>query len=72
MGSKNLAPIGDFFGMGHGQSHNFASAPLQMSPQDGKGFNCWFPMPFESVRIEMLNECEARMTVYFYFDYEEY
>lgn len=66
------APVGDFFGMGHGQAHNFVSAPLQMSPQDGKGFNCWFPMPFESARIEILNECAETMTVYFYFDYEEY
>ena len=27
-----------------------SSAPLQMSPQDGKAFNCWFPMPFASAR----------------------
>lgn len=66
------APVGDFFGMGHAMTRNFASAPLQMSPQDGKGFNCWFPMPFEKARIEMLNECMETMTVYFYFDYEEY
>src|SRR5918997_1507154 len=38
-------PIGDFFGVGHAQTVNFVSLPLQMSPQDGKGFNCWFPMP---------------------------
>jgi hypothetical protein len=36
-------PVGDFFGVGHAQSTNFVSLPLQMSPQDGKGFNCWFP-----------------------------
>ena len=35
-----LAPLGDFFGVGHGRTANFVSAPLQMSPQDGKGFNC--------------------------------
>ena len=33
-------PIGDFFGVGHGLTTNFASLPLQMSPQDGLGFNC--------------------------------
>ncbi len=32
-----LVPLGDFFGMGHGRSANFVSAPLQMSPEDGKG-----------------------------------
>lgn len=66
------APIGDFFGMGHGMSKNFISSPLQMSPQDGKGFNCWFAMPYEQAKVEVLNECEETMTVYFYFDYEEY
>lgn len=42
------APIGDFFGLGHGISRNFVSLPLQMSPQDGRGFNCWFPMPYQT------------------------
>lgn len=65
-------PIGDFFGMGHGQSKNFVSAPFQMSPEDGKGFNCWLPMPFESAVIDVQNECQESMTVYFYIDYEEY
>ena len=40
-------PLGDFFGLGHARTANFWSLPLQMSPQDGKGLNCWFPMPFE-------------------------
>lgn len=65
-------PVGDFFGMGHGMTENFVSAPLQMSPEDGKAFNCWFPMPFEQARIEITNECINDMTVYFYFDYEAY
>ena len=39
-------PLGDFFGIGFGLRRNFVSLPLQMSPQDGRGFNCWFPMPF--------------------------
>lgn len=66
------APVGDFFGMGHGMTRNFVSAPLQMSPEDGKGFNCWFPMPFESAVLTMENECREDMTVYFYVDYEAY
>lgn len=65
-------PVGDFFGMGHAQCRNFVSSPLQMSPQDGKGFNCWFAMPYECAKIEILNECDASMTVYYYIDYEEY
>lgn len=35
-------PIGDFFGMGHGMRKNFVTLPLQMSPQNGKGFNSWW------------------------------
>jgi hypothetical protein len=67
------APIGDFFGMGHAMSRNFVSAPLQMSPQDGKGFNCWFPMPYErGARLEIQNECDTTAIVYFYVDYEAY
>ena len=67
------APIGDFFGMGHAQCRNFVSAPLQMSPQDGKAFNAWFPMPFaRGARVEVTNECDASLTFYYYLDYESY
>jgi len=65
------APIGDFFGMGHAQTRNFVSAPLQMSPQDGKALNCWFPMPFaRGARLEIANECDTRLIFYYYVDYE--
>src|SRR5262245_45806652 len=50
-------PLGDFFGIGFGLRRNFVSLPLQMSPQNGKGFNCWFPMPFiDGARVAMVNE----------------
>lgn len=65
-------PIGDFFGIGHGVFKDFTSLPLQMSPQDGRGMNCWFPMPFSSARIEVLNECENPVNLYYNIDYEEY
>jgi len=66
-------PVGDFFGMGHGICTDFVSFPLQMSPEGGKGFNCFFPMPFESMAvIELANEGESgEAQVYFYFDYEQ-
>jgi hypothetical protein len=67
------APIGDFFGMGHGISKNFWSLPLAMGPEKGRGFNCYFSMPFsDSARIEIVNECDAKLNFYFYIDYEEY
>jgi len=67
------APIGDFFGMGHAMCKNFVSAPLQMSPEDGKGFNCWWPMPFnKNFKIEIDNDCNTDLILYFYIDYEMY
>jgi hypothetical protein len=66
-------PTGDFFGVGHGIIKEFTSLPLTMSPQDGCAFNCFFPMPFASgARVEMTNEGERRLVVYFYVDYEEH
>jgi hypothetical protein len=66
-------PIGDFFGMGHGIRKNFVTLPLQMSPQDGKGFNSWWPMPFKrKAIIEVENQGEEAYWHYFYIDYEKY
>jgi hypothetical protein len=66
-------PVGDFFGVGHGLYREFWSIPLTMSPRDGRAMNCFFPMPFANgARIEFLSECENRLVLYFYIDYEEY
>lgn len=66
-------PIGDFFGIGHGIAKDFWSLPLTMSPSNGRGFNCFFTMPFsEAARIEIENECGKPLNLYFYVDYEEY
>ncbi len=67
------APLGDFFGIGHGMMADFWSLPLTMSPRDGRGFNCFFPMPYsQDGRIEITNEGDRRMMLYFYVDYETY
>ncbi|MBD3214191.1 MAG: DUF2961 domain-containing protein [Candidatus Lokiarchaeota archaeon] len=66
-------PIGDFFGMGHAERKNFVSLPLQMSPQKGRGFNCWFPMPFsEGFKIMLENDNPEKLILYYYIDYEIY
>ena len=66
-------PLGDFFGIGFSLRRNFVSLPLQMSPQDGKGFNCWFPMPFsDGARFELENQGERQRLFFFYIDYKEY
>lgn len=62
-------PIGDFFGMGHGITRNFSSVFLAMSPQDGKAFNCFFPMPYERrARIEIESQANGPIKLYFYID----
>jgi hypothetical protein len=66
-------PLGDFFGIGFGLHRNFVSLPLQMSPQDGRGMNCWFPMPFaEGARFEIENQGSHMRIFFYYIDYEEY
>ena len=67
------APLGDFFGIGFGLRRNFVSLPLQMSPQDGRGFNCWIPMPFaDGARFELENQGSSHRVFFFYIDYEEH
>ncbi|MHA1340365.1 MAG: glycoside hydrolase family 172 protein [Promethearchaeota archaeon] len=77
-------PLGDFFGVGHGNRINFVSLPLQMSPKKGKGMNCWFPMPFKKhAKIEIENDSPKGWNIlgsppkkkkclifYYYIDYE--
>lgn len=66
-----LVPLGDFFGVGHGRTVNFSSAPVQMSPEDGKGFNCWWHMPFaEHAKVEIISETSTPVYFYYYVDYE--
>lgn len=69
-----LVPLGDFFGVGHAKTRNFASQPLQMSPQDGKSLNSFFHMPFaDGARFEITNESsELVLWFYFYIDYEAF
>lgn len=44
-----------------------------MSPENGKGFNSWWPMPFKKkVIIEVENQGIKAYNHYFYIDYEEY
>ncbi|MDX8480284.1 DUF2961 domain-containing protein [Mesorhizobium sp. VK24D] len=64
-------PIGDFFGIGHARTKNFASLPVQASPEDGKGFNCYFPMPFATgMKVTVSNEAEDELVLYYYVDLE--
>lgn len=76
-----LVPFGDFFGIGHSMPSNFTSLPLNVSvkPSEDRHFgaqcscSCYFPMPFDSrAKIEIVNENERPLGLYFYIDYELY
>ncbi len=64
------APIGDFFGVGHGLNRNLSSLPIACS-SEGRARNCYWFMPFQrSARITASNEgSEAIPAFYYYIDY---
>ena len=66
------APIGDFFGVGHGLNRNFVSLPITCS-SEGRARNCYWYMPFrKSCRITVENEgTRAVDAFYYYVDYRE-
>lgn len=71
------APLGDFFGVGHGVVSSYQCAVLNMSANLGQtkhaAMNCYFPMPFsERARVEVVNESDLPIpSFYFYVDYDE-
>ncbi len=76
-----LVPFGDFFCIGHGMPATFSSIPFHVSsrPQEECTFggtasmNCYFPMPFnERAKIEIINENERPVGLFFHIDYELY
>jgi len=66
------APIGDFFGVGHGLNRNFGSLPITCS-SEGRARNCYWYMPFRrSCRITAKNEGTRPVDAfYYYIDYRE-
>ncbi|HEY0866746.1 MAG TPA: glycoside hydrolase family 172 protein [Fimbriimonas sp.] len=74
-GEKNPsveAPIGDFFGVGHGMDSGFDSLPVR-SVAGGRSRSCVWPMPFrKSARVEVANEgSEATWGFYYMVDWEK-
>jgi len=74
-GEKNPsveAPIGDFFGVGHGLNRNMSSLPIADS-SEGRARNCYWMMPFQkSARITVTNEGSREIPAfYYYIDYRE-
>lgn len=76
-----LAPLGDFFCIGHSLPGNFSSLPFNVSlkPEEAGKFgapcavSCYFPMPFnKKAKIEIINENDIPFILYFHIDYELY
>jgi hypothetical protein len=60
-------PIGDFFVIGHGVDKPFSSLPIRVS-SDGRGRNCYWPMPFrKKARITVTNESDKRCDAFYYY-----
>jgi len=66
------APVGDFFGVGHGLNRNLSSLPIANS-SEGRARNCYWLMPFRwSCRVTATNEGTAPVDAFYYYvDYRE-
>lgn len=67
------APIGDFFGAGHGMEADCISLPIT-SVHNGTGRNCWFEMPFtKNARLTVTNEgAKPVRSFYWNIDWQKY
>src|SRR5690242_10051691 len=65
------APVGDFFGVGHGQERPVHSIMIR-DASSGRARNSYWPMPFrKSCRITITNEGRRRVSnVYYHVDWK--
>ena len=57
-------PIGDFFGVGFGEQHDYISLPLN---ETSGGYNCYWPMPFhKSAKWTLTNLSKRRIDAFYY------
>ena len=64
-------PIGDFFAAGNGMRADVDSLPIQVTSY-GRALNCYWHMPFRrEARIEVANEGQNQLTVYWQCDWIE-
>ena len=74
-GPSVLAPLGDFFCIGHSMPSSFSSIPFNVSSRPCEeltfggtaSMNCYFPMPFNKrAKIEVINENERPLGLFFH------
>jgi HEAT repeat protein len=67
------APLGDFFGVGHGYERDLNSLMVR-NASFGRARNCYWPMPFrKSIKITLTNEGTRRITsLYYHVDWQKH
>ncbi len=67
------APVGDFFGVGHGYERNVNSI-MTRNASFGRARNSYWPMPFQkSCKITLTNEGKRRVTsLYYHVDWQKH
>ena len=61
------APLGDFFGVGHGAYRNFTSLPVSVTSH-GRSRTCYWRMPFRKhIKITATNDAKEQEVDSFYF-----
>ena len=61
-------PVLDFFGLPHGRPKHVTSAIMAVN--EGRGFNCYLPMPFRRrMRLEVTNASSRTVDVFYQLDY---
>lgn len=62
-------PVGDFFGLGHGEPGEVNSLPVMAR---GLGLSCWWPMPYANgARVALRNDGPGKIHVYWQLDWEK-
>jgi hypothetical protein len=62
-------PLGDFFTVGWGEERDVASLVVEMIPAilpNHAALNCWWPMPFETARIEIEHQGSEPVQLFFW------
>jgi hypothetical protein len=69
-------PVGDFFGVGHGQARSYTSDLFSVSVDDQAGrpgSTCWIEMPFHrAARFVLRNDSDERVRAFFHIDYQKW
>ena len=68
------APLGDFFGMGHGAMADYTSQPISITSH-GRARNCFWKMPFfKSALVTVTNESTEHKvdSFYYYLNWRKY